>query len=165
MVKDDLDLVLDLKDKEEWVILILIMILMTMMPMLDIKEDLFIENLVVDLKDVDMAKVDLAVTDLKDKANLVVDLKDKGDLVTDLKEKEAMVKDFQGLIGIGTIFEMTSTLQSITIIQFWKMYVSKDKIDKLLVVLMMKVAVPLQIVYFLNFVEETIANTTLVKII
>ena len=45
------------------------------------------------------------------------------------------------------------------------MYVSKDKIDKLLVALMMKVAVLLQIVYFLNFVEETIANTTLVKTI
>ena len=85
---------------------------------LDIKEDLFIENLVVDLKDVDMAKVDLAVTNLKDKADLVADLEDKGDLVADLKEKEAMVKDLQGLLGIGTIFEMTSTLQSITIIQF-----------------------------------------------
>ena len=58
MVKDNLDLVV--KDKEECVILILIMILMTMMSMLDIKEDLFIENLVVDLKDVDMDKVDLA---------------------------------------------------------------------------------------------------------
>ena len=119
MVEDNLNLVLDLKDKEEWVILILIMILMTMMPMLDIKEDLFIENLMVDLKDVDMAKADLVadledkgdlVADLKEKEAMVVDLKDKGDLVTDLKEKEAMVKDFQGLIGIGTIFEMTNTL-------------------------------------------------------
>ena len=89
MVKDDLDLVLDLKDKEEWVILILIMILMTMMPMLDIKEDLFIENSVVDLKDVDMAKADL-----------VADLEDKGDLVADLKENKDMVKDLWGLIGI-----------------------------------------------------------------
>ena len=42
---------------------------------------------------------------------------------------------------------------------------SKDMIDKLLVALMMKAAVLLQIVYFLNFVEETIANTTLVKTI
>ena len=143
MVMDDLDLVLDLKDKEEWVRPILIMIFMTMMKritLLDIKEDLFIENLVVDLKDVN--QVDLAV-DLKD-----VD-EDKRDLVADLKENKA-------------IFEMTSTLQAIKIIQFWKMYEEKDK---LLDVLMMKVAVPLQIVYLLNFVEETIANTTLVKTI
>ena len=104
MVMDDLDLVLDLKDKEEWVIPILIMIFMTMMKritLLDIKEDLFIENLVVDLKDVN--QVDLAV-DLKD-----VD-EDKRDLVADLKENEA-------------IFEVTSTLQDIKILQFWKMYV------------------------------------------
>ena len=70
---------------------------------LDIKEDLFIENLVVDLKDVDVAQVDLGV-DLKD-----VD-EDKGDLVADLKENEA-------------IFEMTCTLEAIKIIKFWKMYV------------------------------------------
>ena len=100
MVKDDLPLVLDLKDQEEWVI-----ILMTMtkgITFLDIKEDLFIENLMIDLKDVDVAQVDLAV-DLKD-----VD-EDKGDLVADLKEYEA-------------IFEMISTLQDIKIIQFWKMF-------------------------------------------
>ena len=116
MVKDDLDL-LDLKDKEEWVTLILFMILMTMMSMLDIKEDLFIENLVIDLKDMDMAKVDLAMADITDKEDLVVDLEDKGDLadledkgdlVAELKENEATVKDLQDLIGIGTI----------TIIQF-----------------------------------------------
>ena len=80
MVKDDLALVLDLKDKEERVILMLFIILMTMMKritLLDIKEDLFIENLVVDIKDV--AQVD-QVVDLKD-----VD-EDKGDLVADLKE-------------------------------------------------------------------------------
>ena len=63
---------------------------------LDIKEDLLIENLVVDIKDVDVAQVDLVV-DLKDV--------DKGDLVADLKENKA-------------IFEMASTLQAIKIIQF-----------------------------------------------
>ena len=42
------------------------------------------------------------------------------------------------------------------------MYVQKDKV---LDVLMMKVAVHLQIVYFLKFVEEIIASTSLVKII
>ena len=98
MVMDDLDLMLDLKDKEEWVRPILIMIFMTMMKriiLLDIKE-----NMVVDLKDMD--QVDLAV-DLKD-----VD-KDNGGLVADLKDNEA-------------IFEMISILQAIKIIQFWKMY-------------------------------------------
>ena len=105
MVKDNLDLVIDLKDKEEWAILILFMILMTMMKKIilqDVKEYLFIENLVVDLKDVvDMAQIDLAVTNIKDKEDLVADLEDKGDLVADLKENKDMVKDLWGLIGIG----------------------------------------------------------------
>ena len=106
------------------VILILFLILMDMMRriiILDITEDLLIENLVVDLKDVDMGQVDL-VLDLNKGAvdlnmtqlDLALDLKnvdkDNGDLVADLKENEA-------------IFEMTCTLEAIKIMQFWKMYV------------------------------------------
>ena len=105
MVKDNLALVIDLKDKEERVILILFIILMNMMKRitwLDIKEDLFIENLVVDLKDVDLKDKEDLVADLEDKGDLVADLEDKGTLVADLKENEAIVS--------GAIFEMTSTL-------------------------------------------------------
>ena len=106
------------------VILILFLILMDMMRriiILDITEDLLIENLLVDLKDVDMGQVDL-VLDLNKGAvdlnmtqlDLALDLKnvdkDNGDLVADLKENEA-------------IFEMTCTLEAIKIIKFWKMYV------------------------------------------
>ena len=85
------DLVEDLMDKEEWV------------------EDLFEEDLVGDLQEMDLV---VLVEDLKDKEDSVADLKGLADLN---KEKEDLVADVKELVQ-G--FEVTSTLQDITIIPF-----------------------------------------------
>ena len=74
MVKGNLDLVLDLKG-----MIILMSTMVMRITLLDIKEDLFIENLVVDLKDVD-----------------------KGDLVANRKENEAIFEMTSTLQAIIT---------------------------------------------------------------